>query len=71
MAIHWSLDRLEKLLPSELWQKLAEISCNPSIPMQAGGSYPIVNDETGTMLAGVPYAKMRALCAGGIDVQVS
>ncbi|KAK3171573.1 hypothetical protein OEA41_003657 [Lepraria neglecta] len=77
MAIHWSLDRLEKLLPPELWAKLAETSCNPSVPMEAGGNYPIINGETGAMLAGVPYAKglrvprskMRALCAEGIDVQ--
>lgn len=79
MAIHWSLDRLEKLLLPELWAKLAEISCNPSVPMEAGGNYPIINGETGAMLAGVPYAKglrvprskMRALCAEGIDVQSS
>ena len=78
MAIHWSLDRLEKLLPSELWAKLAETSCNPFVPMEAGGNYPIINAETGDLLAGVPYAKglrvprskMRALCAEGIDVQV-
>ncbi len=46
--------------------------------MDAGGTYPIINGETGAMLAGVPYAKglrvprskMRALCAEGIDVQV-
>lgn len=78
MAIHWSLDRLEKILPSELWTKLAQTSCNPSVPMDAGGNYPIINGETGAMLAGVPYAKglrvprskMRALCAEGIDVKV-
>ena len=46
--------------------------------MEAGGNYPIINGETGDLLAGVPYAKglrvprskMRALCAEGIDVQV-
>ena len=78
MAIHWSLDRLEKLLPPELWAKLAATSCNPSVPMEAGGIYPIIHGETGAMLAGVPYtkglrvprSKMRALCAEGIDVQV-
>ncbi len=78
MAIRWSLDRLEKLLPPGLWAKLAETSCNPSVPMEAGGILPIINGETGAMLAGVPYAKglrvprsqMRAMCAEGIDVQV-
>ena len=79
MAIHWSLDRLEKILPASLWAKLAQTSCNPSVPMEAGGNYPIIKGETGDMLAGVPYAKglrvprskMRALCVEGIDVQVS
>ena len=78
MAIHWSLDRLERILPPELWTKLAQTSCNPAVPMDAGGNYPIIKGETGDMLAGVPYAKglrvprskMRALCAEGIDVQV-
>jgi hypothetical protein len=78
MAIHWSLDRLETLLPPHLFAKLAEISCNPAIPIDAGGKYPIIHGETGNLLAGVPYAKglrvprsrMRALCAEGIDVQV-
>lgn len=78
MAIHWSLDGLENILPSELWTKLAQTSCNPSVPMDAGGNYPIINGENGAMLAGVLYAKglrvprskMRALCAEGIDVKV-
>jgi hypothetical protein len=78
MAIHWSLDHLEKLLPSELFSKLSVASCNPSIPIDAGGNYPIINAESGDMLAGVPYArglrvprsKMRALCAEGINVEV-
>ncbi|ERF77223.1 hypothetical protein EPUS_05792 [Endocarpon pusillum Z07020] len=77
MAIHWSLDHLEKLLPKRLFAKLSEISCNPNVPIEAGGNYPIINAETGDLLAGVPYArgfrvprsKMRALCAEGIDVQ--
>lgn len=78
MAIHWSLVHLEKLIPAELFAKLSSVSCNPDISMDAGGDYPIINAETGDLLAGVPYArglrvprsKMRALCAEGIDVQV-
>lgn len=79
MAIHWSLDRLEKILPTDLFLKLSTISCNPSIPMNAGGHYPIIHGETGNLITGVPYEKglrvprsqMRALCAEGIEVQVS
>lgn len=77
MAIHWSLDRLEKLLPPEIFGKLPVISCNPDIPIEAGGLYPIIQAETGELINQVPYKKglrvsrsrMRALCAEGIDVQ--
>jgi hypothetical protein len=78
MAIHWSLEHLEKLLPPEIYAKLELTSCNPSVPINAGGNYPIINGDTGKLLAGVPYArglrvprsKMRALCAEGINVEV-
>ncbi|RMZ76992.1 hypothetical protein DV738_g4568, partial [Chaetothyriales sp. CBS 135597] len=77
MAIHWSLDLLQELLPADIFAKLATISCNPSVPIEAGGNYPIIHGETGDLLAGVPYAKglrvprskMRALCAEDIDVK--
>ncbi|KAE8353421.1 hypothetical protein BDV28DRAFT_157040 [Aspergillus coremiiformis] len=77
MAIHWSLDRLESLLPADRFKNMMHISCNPAAPIEAGGKYPIIHGESGNMLVGVPYAKglrvprskMRALCADGIDVQ--
>lgn len=77
MAIHWSLDRLERLLPEDRFANMIEVSCNPAVPIDAGGNYPIIHGETGNLLAGVPYAKglrvprskMRALCGKGIDVQ--
>lgn len=79
MAIHWALDRLERLFPAELFAKLADVSCNPAVPIDAGGNYPIIHGETGEMITGVPYAKglrvprskMRALSAEGIEVQVA
>ena len=79
MAIHWSLDRLEKILPPAIYENMAKASCNPAIPIEAGGNYPIIQAETGDLLAGVPYkkglrvprSKMRALCGENIDVQVS
>lgn len=79
MAIHWSLDRLEQILPAHVYSEMTAASCNPAVPIEAGGLYPIIHGETGNMLAGVPYekglrvprSKMRALCAQGIDVQVS
>ncbi|KAL8974400.1 MAG: hypothetical protein Q9197_001369 [Variospora fuerteventurae] len=77
MAIHWSLDRLETLLPPEVYAEMERASCNPAIPIEAGGNYPIIHAETGNMLAGVPYkkglrvprSKMRKLCGEGLVVQ--
>ncbi|KAL8725154.1 MAG: hypothetical protein Q9166_007529 [cf. Caloplaca sp. 2 TL-2023] len=77
MAIHWSLDRLATLLPPHVYADMEKASCNPAIPIEAGGNYPIIHGETGNMLAGVPYkkglrvprSKMRKLCGNGIDVQ--
>ncbi|KAK1147824.1 hypothetical protein N8T08_000337 [Aspergillus melleus] len=77
MAIHWALDRLQALLPEERYQALNKVSCNPAIPIDVGGRYPIIHGETGNLLAAVPYEKglrvprsrMRALCAEGITVQ--
>lgn len=79
MAIHWSLDRLEQILPPEIFAKLPLISCNPAVPIESGGLYPIISAETGQLITGVPYKKglrvsrsrMRALCAEDIDVQYS
>ncbi|KAI4218077.1 MAG: hypothetical protein LQ349_008879 [Xanthoria aureola] len=59
---------------TRIWKKA---SCNPAIPIEAGGNYAIIHGETGNMLAGVPYkkglrvlrSKMRKLCGNGIDVQ--
>ncbi|KAL4912425.1 monooxygenase [Aspergillus aurantiobrunneus] len=77
MAIHWALDRLQTLLPEDRFAHMERTSCNPAVPIDAGGNYPIIHGESGNMLAGVPYtkglrvprSKMRALCAEGIDVQ--
>jgi len=77
MAIHWSLERLESLLPPAVYKHMEEASCNPAVPIEAGGNYPIIHAETGRLIAGVPYArglrvprsKMRKLCGEGIDVQ--
>ncbi|KAI9039122.1 FAD-dependent oxidoreductase [Aspergillus affinis] len=77
MAIHWALDRLQALLPEEGYRALNEVSCNPAIPIDAGGRYPVIHGETGSILAAVLYEKelrvprsrMRALYAEGILVQ--
>lgn len=76
MAIHWALPLLKEILPAELFAKLP--ACNPAAGIHSG-LYPIINGETGDLITGVPYkdglrvprSQMRALCAEGIDVQVS
>jgi hypothetical protein len=78
MAIHWALPLLKEILPAEVFAKLPDISCNPTLGIHSG-LYPIINGETGDLITGVPYkdglrvprSRMRALCAEGIDTQVS
>ncbi|KAH7087086.1 hypothetical protein FB567DRAFT_560817 [Paraphoma chrysanthemicola] len=62
MAIHWSLKRLETLLPTF------------PVPIDPGEHYPVIRGETGKMFVGVPYkrglrvprSKMRKLCVEDI-----
>ncbi|KAH8813014.1 hypothetical protein F5884DRAFT_320566 [Xylogone sp. PMI_703] len=76
MAIHWALPLLKETLPQQVYAKVPEIACNPTIGIHSG-LYPIINAETGELITGVPYndglrvsrSAMRALCAEGIDVQ--
>jgi hypothetical protein len=78
MAIHWSLPLLKEILPEEVYSKLPEIACNPTLGIHSG-LYPIINGDTGDMITGVPYtnglrvprSKMRSMCSEGINVQVS
>lgn len=77
MAIHWALPLLKDILPPNVFVKISEIACNPTVGIHSG-LYPIINGETGDLITGVPYtdglrvprSRMRAICAEGIDVQV-
>jgi hypothetical protein len=79
MTIHWSKPLLEKLLPTELWNRLHEAQADPSFDAKDAAEYciPFYDLKTGKHLksAPVPHAirvsrrKMRAFCAQGIDVQ--
>ena len=79
MAIHWARPLLKDLLPEELFENgMGDIACNPTMGVHSG-LYPIICGETGEMITGVPYheglrvprSKMRALCATGVECQVS
>jgi 2-polyprenyl-6-methoxyphenol hydroxylase-like FAD-dependent oxidoreductase len=79
MTIHWSKPLLEKLLPTDLWERLHEAQADPSFDARDAAEYsiPFYDLKTGKHLksAPVPHAirvsrrKMRAFCAQGIDVQ--
>jgi hypothetical protein len=80
MTIYWSKPLLEKLLPSDLWEKLHdEVQVDPSFDAESAAEYviPFYNAKTGRHLKDqpAPYAirasrwKMRKFCAQGIDVQ--
>jgi 2-polyprenyl-6-methoxyphenol hydroxylase-like FAD-dependent oxidoreductase len=79
MTIHWSKPLLEKLLPTDLWDRLHEAQADPSFDARDAAEYsiPFYDLKTGKHLksAPVPNAirvsrrKMRAFCAQGIDIQ--
>lgn len=77
MAIHWALPLLEKIFPDNIFSKVSEIACNPTVGIHSG-LYPIIHGETGQLITGVPYenglrvprSKMRKLSSEGINVEV-
>ncbi|KAK3368611.1 hypothetical protein B0H63DRAFT_534902 [Podospora didyma] len=76
MAIHWALPLLKEILPEEVFAKMNEIACNPTLGIHSG-LYPIIKAETGDLIMGVPYqnglrvprSKMRLVASTGIEVQ--
>ncbi|KAK2614020.1 hypothetical protein N8I77_000881 [Diaporthe amygdali] len=76
MAIHWALPLLQKVLPDDIFAKVSDIACNPTVGIHSG-LYPIIHGETGNLITGVPYenglrvprSKMRNLSAEGINVE--
>lgn len=78
MAIHWALPLLAKILPDNMFTKISDIACNPTVGIHSG-LYPIIHGESGQLITGVPYenglrvprSKMRKLSAEGINVEVS
>lgn len=77
MAIHWALPLLEKILPDNIFAKVSDIACNPTVGIHSG-LYPIIHGESGQLITGVPYenglrvprSKMRKLSSEGINVEV-
>ncbi|KAK7721067.1 hypothetical protein SLS64_001361 [Diaporthe eres] len=76
MAIHWALPLLQKILPDNVFAKVSDIACNPTVGIHSG-LYPIIHGESGQLITGVPYenglrvprSKMRKLSAEGINVE--
>lgn len=81
MSIHWSRLLLNELLPDELLSKMRDAQVDPSYDTSDPKGYvvPFYNGKTGDHIVDIPMPnairvsrrKMRALCAEGIDVQVS
>lgn len=82
MSIHWSRALLPELLPAELLARVREAQVDPSYDSAQhpdGYVVPFYNAKTGDHIVDIPMKnairvsrrKMRALCAEGINVQVS
>lgn len=78
MGIHWPLPMLRRILPPELYERIQEVQTEPFTPASQTDFLPLINGEKGAELgsASLPRfhkksrARMRALCAEGLRVQV-
>jgi 2-polyprenyl-6-methoxyphenol hydroxylase-like FAD-dependent oxidoreductase len=77
MTIHWSKPLLEKLLSTDIWNRVSETQVDSSFNTDANYSISFYNGKTGENLkdAPVPHAirvsrgKFRKLLAEGVDVE--
>lgn len=78
MGIHWSLPKLETLLPANLWARLKEAFNDPYFEEQQT-TFTMYNGRDGGVLKELPIPrtvrvsrrKFRAFLTEGIDVKVS
>jgi hypothetical protein len=74
--MHWSIPILEKLLPTELFIRLFETQCDPTLNRGSAETIELRNSGTGEVLKIIPTPnmkrvsrkKLRSLCAEGIQV---
>lgn len=81
MSIHWSRPLLNELLPDGLLNKIQNAQVDPTYDTSNPKGYvvPFYNGKTGDHIVDIPMPnairvsrrKMRALCAEGIDIEVS
>ncbi|KAI9821671.1 MAG: hypothetical protein M1827_002252 [Pycnora praestabilis] len=77
LTLHWSTTLLEKLLPSDLWDRRREAQNDSSIETDKTNALPIFNGKTGEHMRNMPMpntlrvsrTKLRTLASLGIDVQ--
>ncbi|KUJ11554.1 monooxygenase [Mollisia scopiformis] len=76
MGIHWSIPIIEKLLPTDLSNRLFEAQCNPELVTDLYTFIELHNSETGDVLKTistpnlkrVSRKKLRTLCADGLEI---
>jgi flavin-dependent dehydrogenase len=76
LGIHWSIPILEKLLPTDISNRLSEAQCDPGLVAGPDHTIELRNSATGDVLKTIPTPnlkrvsrkKFRALCAEGIEV---
>lgn len=74
--VQWSLPLLRKLLPTELFNRLVEVQCDPTLERGSDETVEYWNSETGAVLKIIPTPnmkrvsrkKLRGLCAEDIEV---
>lgn len=79
MSVQWGLPMLADCLPPHLFERIYTAAVDPNFDPPDPGILPTWNGQTGELLKNVPLLRMyrvsrrrfRALCAEGIDVQVT
>ena len=79
MAVHWALDYLQVLLPSDVFNKVPQAQVDPFWAPPDADIVPVCNGQTGEVLKNIPIQKMyrvarakfRLLLAEGMPIQVS
>jgi 2-polyprenyl-6-methoxyphenol hydroxylase-like FAD-dependent oxidoreductase len=74
--VQWSIPILKKLLPIGLFDRLAEVQCDPTLEIGPDETVEFWNSQTGEVLKVIPTPnmkqvsrkKLRSLCAEGVEV---
>jgi 2-polyprenyl-6-methoxyphenol hydroxylase-like FAD-dependent oxidoreductase len=77
LMLHWGLESLEAILPSDVLEKLPGAYCDPNYPEDYPSPLPVFHRGTGEILFHIPSTRMRlvsrqrlrAMLSHGLDIE--